>query len=257
MPGTHLYLFFYGRARALSPASSPRSTSAPARCRTACSWARCARVSKIARGLPEARRVLRRTRGRRCRADRHRRLCTEHHRLAQADEHDAAPGLAIEAASTGHRCGARARRADLPAVLHGSHFGYPPLQVAPLAIEAPIDPSEPRALSARGGEQPIEAFARTARLARDGATMASRSWVRRVISSTSPPRHARAGASMRTAAAPRITCASRPKLSAASAKPAARLHPHLSPVDGRPRRRQPRMERSHCAGAPSKPRARR
>jgi 2,4-dienoyl-CoA reductase (NADPH2) len=52
-------------------------------------------------------------------------------------------------------------------ILHSGRYGYHPLQVAPSAIKAPINPFTPRALSARGVERQIEAFARTARLARD------------------------------------------------------------------------------------------
>ncbi|GHA90669.1 NADPH-dependent 2,4-dienoyl-CoA reductase [Cognatilysobacter bugurensis] len=52
-------------------------------------------------------------------------------------------------------------------ILHAGRYGYHPLQVAPSAIKAPINPFTPRELTARGIERQIDAFARTARLARD------------------------------------------------------------------------------------------
>lgn len=53
-------------------------------------------------------------------------------------------------------------------ILHAGRYGYHPLQVAPSRIKSPINPFTPRALSARGIERQIAAFARTAQLARDG-----------------------------------------------------------------------------------------
>ena len=53
-------------------------------------------------------------------------------------------------------------------LLHAGRYAYHPLSVAPSRLKAPINPFTPRALSARGIERQIEAFATSARLARDG-----------------------------------------------------------------------------------------
>ncbi|MCR6628511.1 MAG: NADPH-dependent 2,4-dienoyl-CoA reductase [Pseudoxanthomonas sp.] len=52
-------------------------------------------------------------------------------------------------------------------LLHAGRYGYHPLTVAPSKIKAPINPFTPRALSARGIERQINAYANAARLARD------------------------------------------------------------------------------------------
>ena len=52
-------------------------------------------------------------------------------------------------------------------ILHAGRYGYHPLQVAPSRVKAPINPFTPRALSSRGVERQIAAFARSARLARE------------------------------------------------------------------------------------------
>src|SRR5690606_30768991 len=52
-------------------------------------------------------------------------------------------------------------------LLHAGRYGYHPLQVAPSRITAPINPFTPRALSARGVERQIAAFASAAVRARD------------------------------------------------------------------------------------------
>ena len=52
-------------------------------------------------------------------------------------------------------------------LLHAGRYGYHPLQVAPTRLKAPINPFTPRALTARGVERQIEAFATSARLARE------------------------------------------------------------------------------------------
>ena len=52
-------------------------------------------------------------------------------------------------------------------LLHAGRYGYHPLQVAPSAIKAPINPFTPKALSAAGVERQIRAFVRSAKLARD------------------------------------------------------------------------------------------
>ncbi|WP_133479400.1 NADPH-dependent 2,4-dienoyl-CoA reductase [Cognatilysobacter segetis] len=52
-------------------------------------------------------------------------------------------------------------------ILHAGRYGYHPLQVAPSAIKAPINPFTPKALGTGGVERQIRAFVRTARLARD------------------------------------------------------------------------------------------
>ncbi len=52
-------------------------------------------------------------------------------------------------------------------LLHAGRYGYHPLQVAPSRIKAPINPFTPRALSARGVERQIAAFASAAVRARE------------------------------------------------------------------------------------------
>ncbi|MDF3980862.1 NADPH-dependent 2,4-dienoyl-CoA reductase [Luteibacter sp. PPL201] len=52
-------------------------------------------------------------------------------------------------------------------ILHAGRYGYHPLSVAPSAIKSPITPFTPRALGARGVERTIDAFVRSAKLARD------------------------------------------------------------------------------------------
>ena len=53
-------------------------------------------------------------------------------------------------------------------LLHAGRYAYHPLSVAPSKLKAPINPFTPRALSARGVERTIDAFATAAKLARDG-----------------------------------------------------------------------------------------
>ncbi len=53
-------------------------------------------------------------------------------------------------------------------LLHAGRYAYHPLSVAPSKLKAPINPFTPRALTARGIERQIEAFANAARLAREG-----------------------------------------------------------------------------------------
>ena len=53
-------------------------------------------------------------------------------------------------------------------LLHAGRYAYHPLSVAPSRLKAPINPFTPRALSARGVDRTIDAFARAARLAREG-----------------------------------------------------------------------------------------
>jgi len=52
-------------------------------------------------------------------------------------------------------------------LLHAGRYAYHPLSVAPSRLKAPINPFTPRALSARGVERQIGAYARAARMARD------------------------------------------------------------------------------------------
>jgi 2,4-dienoyl-CoA reductase (NADPH2) len=52
-------------------------------------------------------------------------------------------------------------------LLHAGRYAYHPLSVAPSRIKAPINPFTPRALSARGIERQIDAYAHAARMARD------------------------------------------------------------------------------------------
>ena len=54
-------------------------------------------------------------------------------------------------------------------LLHAGRYGYHPLTVAPSKIKAPINPFTPRALSARGIERQIGAYANAAKLARDAS----------------------------------------------------------------------------------------
>lgn len=50
-------------------------------------------------------------------------------------------------------------------ILHAGRYGYTPFNVAPSAIQSPITPFRPRALSARGIGKQLEGFVRCARLA--------------------------------------------------------------------------------------------
>jgi len=52
-------------------------------------------------------------------------------------------------------------------ILHGGRYSYHPLSVAPSAIQSPITPFKPRALSSRGVEKQIKKFVRATRLARE------------------------------------------------------------------------------------------
>lgn len=52
-------------------------------------------------------------------------------------------------------------------LLHAGRYGYHPLTVAPSKLKAPINPFTPHALSARGIERQISAYANAAKLARD------------------------------------------------------------------------------------------
>jgi 2,4-dienoyl-CoA reductase (NADPH2) len=52
-------------------------------------------------------------------------------------------------------------------ILHAGRYAYQPMSVAPSKIKSPISPFTPRALSARGVERSIDAFARSASLARE------------------------------------------------------------------------------------------
>ena len=52
-------------------------------------------------------------------------------------------------------------------LLHAGRYAYHPLSVAPSKLKAPINPFTPRALSQRGVLRQIEAFARSAQLARE------------------------------------------------------------------------------------------
>ncbi|NYZ63613.1 NADPH-dependent 2,4-dienoyl-CoA reductase [Luteimonas deserti] len=52
-------------------------------------------------------------------------------------------------------------------LLHAGRYGYHPLQVAPSRIKAPINPFTPRALSTRGVDRTIGAYAHAAKLARE------------------------------------------------------------------------------------------
>jgi 2,4-dienoyl-CoA reductase (NADPH2) len=52
-------------------------------------------------------------------------------------------------------------------LLHAGRYGYHPLTVAPSRLKAPINPFTPRALSARGVERHITAYADAARRARE------------------------------------------------------------------------------------------
>jgi len=50
-------------------------------------------------------------------------------------------------------------------ILHAGRYGYHPLSVAPSAVQSPINPFKPRALTPRGIERQIRGFVRAARLA--------------------------------------------------------------------------------------------
>src|SRR3546814_564306 len=53
-------------------------------------------------------------------------------------------------------------------LLHAGRYAYHPLSVSASRLKSPINPFTPRALSARGVERQIDAFATAARLARAG-----------------------------------------------------------------------------------------
>lgn len=53
-------------------------------------------------------------------------------------------------------------------LLHAGRYAYHPLSVSASKLKAPINPFTPHALSARGVERQIDAFANAAKLARDG-----------------------------------------------------------------------------------------
>ena len=53
-------------------------------------------------------------------------------------------------------------------LLHAGRYAYHPLSVAPSKLKSPINPFTPRALSVRGVDRHIDAYANAARLARDG-----------------------------------------------------------------------------------------
>jgi 2,4-dienoyl-CoA reductase (NADPH2) len=52
-------------------------------------------------------------------------------------------------------------------ILHAGRYGYHPLSVSASALQAPINPFKPRALSTRGVERQVRAFVRCAQLARE------------------------------------------------------------------------------------------
>ncbi len=52
-------------------------------------------------------------------------------------------------------------------ILHAGRYGYQPMVVSSSAVKSPISPFKPRALSANGIERTIDAYARTASLARE------------------------------------------------------------------------------------------
>jgi 2,4-dienoyl-CoA reductase (NADPH2) len=52
-------------------------------------------------------------------------------------------------------------------ILHAGRYGYHPFNVSASAIQSPISPFKPKALSARGVEREIRGFVRAARLARE------------------------------------------------------------------------------------------
>ncbi len=54
-------------------------------------------------------------------------------------------------------------------ILHGGRYSYHPLSVAPSAIQSPITPFKPKALTASGIEKQIRSFIRATRLAREAA----------------------------------------------------------------------------------------
>ena len=52
-------------------------------------------------------------------------------------------------------------------ILHGGRYSYHPMNVAPSAIQSPITPFKPKALTARGVEKQIRNFVRATKLARE------------------------------------------------------------------------------------------
>jgi len=65
-------------------------------------------------------------------------------------------------------------------LIHAGRYAYNPKQVAPSAIQAPINPFKPRAMTTEEVYTTVEDFARVLpRLRAKPASMASRSWARR------------------------------------------------------------------------------
>jgi 2,4-dienoyl-CoA reductase (NADPH2) len=76
------------------------------------------------------------------------RLQVPRHRLISSAVHDAGGKICMQ-------------------ILHGGRYSYHPLSVAPSAIQSPITPFKPKALSAAGVEKQIRQFVRATRLARE------------------------------------------------------------------------------------------
>jgi len=76
------------------------------------------------------------------------RLQVPRHRLVSSAVHDAGGKICMQ-------------------ILHGGRYSYHPASVAPSAIQSPITPFKPKALTAKGVEKQIRTFVRATRLARE------------------------------------------------------------------------------------------
>jgi hypothetical protein len=103
-------------------------------------------------------------------------------------------------------------------ILHAGRYAYSPKQVAPSAIQAPINPFKPKELDEEGIEKQIADFVTCASWPSAPATTASKSWVRKATSSTSSSPPTPTTAPIAGAAATRTACAWRWRSCAGSAK---------------------------------------
>ena len=200
--------------------------------------------------LPQARRLLRRARGRRRRPDRHRRLLAEPGRLAQAVRRHPALALGSRQAPPGHPCGARARRPHLPADPACRPLRLPSAAGRALAGEGADQPVHPaRAVGARrrtadrrvrahGQARPRRRLRRRrgdglGRLPAEPVHRAAHQQARRCLGRRRRPAHAFRGRDR--APAPRGLRAG--------------LHHRLPAVAARPGRQRPGLGRGRAAGA--------
>jgi 2,4-dienoyl-CoA reductase (NADPH2) len=103
-------------------------------------------------------------------------------------------------------------------ILHFGRYAYHQDLVAPSALQAPINPMKPKALSTEEVYQTVDDFVRCAALAKVPATTASRSWARKATCSTNSLPHAPTSATTNGVAATATASAFRSRSCAARAK---------------------------------------